>query len=68
MSESSLQSSPPPRVVLVDDHDLFRTGLRNLLSEQNGIQINVDLEVIGQPIPACFGLRGFGDNPSIAAM
>jgi DNA-binding NarL/FixJ family response regulator len=27
-----------PRVLLVDDHDLFRTGLRNLLEEQ-GIQV-----------------------------
>jgi DNA-binding NarL/FixJ family response regulator len=27
------------RVVLVDDHDLFRTGLRNLLEEQPGIQV-----------------------------
>jgi DNA-binding NarL/FixJ family response regulator len=26
-------------VVLVDDHDLFRTGLLNLLSEQDGVQI-----------------------------
>ena len=26
------------RVVIVDDHDLFRTGLRNLLSEQ-GVQV-----------------------------
>ena len=25
------------RVVLVDDHDLFRTGLRNLLEEQDGM-------------------------------
>jgi DNA-binding NarL/FixJ family response regulator len=24
----------PPRVLVVDDHDLFRTGLRNLLEEQ----------------------------------
>jgi DNA-binding NarL/FixJ family response regulator len=39
MSESSQQPSPPPRVVLVDDHDLFRTGLRNLLSEQDDVQI-----------------------------
>src|SRR5206468_5993872 len=30
--------SPDPRVLLVDDHDLFRTGLRNLLEEQ-GVQI-----------------------------
>src|SRR3954454_21991654 len=28
----------PVRVLLVDDHDLFRTGLRNLLEEQ-GVQI-----------------------------
>jgi DNA-binding NarL/FixJ family response regulator len=28
----------PTRVLLVDDHDLFRTGLRNLLEEQ-GVEI-----------------------------
>jgi len=39
-----LQSAPEhpqsesPRVLIVDDHDLFRTGLRNLLEEQ-GVQI-----------------------------
>jgi DNA-binding NarL/FixJ family response regulator len=27
------------RVVLVDDHDLFRTGLRNLLEEQEGMHV-----------------------------
>jgi DNA-binding NarL/FixJ family response regulator len=27
------------RVLLVDDHDLFRTGLRNLLDEQGGIHV-----------------------------
>ncbi len=27
------------RVLLVDDHDLFRTGLRNLLEEHGGVQI-----------------------------
>ena len=30
--------TPDVRVLLVDDHDLFRTGLRNLLEEQ-GVQI-----------------------------
>jgi DNA-binding NarL/FixJ family response regulator len=30
-----------PRVLLVDDHDLFRTGLRNLLDDQ-------DVEVVGE--------------------
>jgi DNA-binding NarL/FixJ family response regulator len=28
-----------PRVLLVDDHDLFRTGLRNLLEDEGGIQV-----------------------------
>src|SRR6478752_3049568 len=27
------------RVVLVDDHDLFRTGLRNLLEEHGGVNV-----------------------------
>ena len=27
------------RVLLVDDHDLFRTGLRNLLEEQEGLHV-----------------------------
>jgi DNA-binding NarL/FixJ family response regulator len=32
------EQTQEPRVLLVDDHDLFRTGLRNLLEEQ-GVQI-----------------------------
>jgi DNA-binding NarL/FixJ family response regulator len=28
-----------PRVLLVDDHDLFRTGLRNLLEDEGGVQV-----------------------------
>ena len=39
------EAKTPPalqtRVVLVDDHDLFRTGLRNLLEEQ-------DVQVVGE--------------------
>jgi DNA-binding NarL/FixJ family response regulator len=42
VTESAQQESPPEldavRVLLVDDHDLFRTGLRTLLEEQ-GVQI-----------------------------
>ena len=39
MSETVDMSEPEialaePRVILVDDHDLFRTGLRNLLSDE----------------------------------
>src|ERR1700704_6094230 len=36
LSEQALETSP--RVLLVDDHDLFRTGLRTLLEEQ-GVDI-----------------------------
>ena len=40
MSENAQTSSEPisARVLLVDDHDLFRTGLRNLL-EERGVQV-----------------------------
>jgi DNA-binding NarL/FixJ family response regulator len=31
--------SDPLRVVLVDDHDLFRSGLRELLAEHGGIEV-----------------------------
>jgi DNA-binding NarL/FixJ family response regulator len=34
LSEDHNTHEPSPRVLLVDDHDLFRTGLRNLLEEQ----------------------------------
>src|SRR6478609_4287513 len=39
MSQASETSHDEPRVLLVDDHDLFRTGLRNLLQEEGGVQI-----------------------------
>src|SRR3954462_2555264 len=35
------RQTEPLRVLLVDDHDLFRTGLRNLLEEQK-------LEIVGE--------------------
>ncbi len=42
MSETAEPASAAPkdslRVLLVDDHDLFRTGLRNLLEEQ-GVRV-----------------------------
>src|SRR3954454_6264055 len=34
-----LETREAPRILLVDDHDLFRTGLRNLLEEEGGVQI-----------------------------
>ncbi len=33
------QTRDEPRILLVDDHDLFRTGLRNLLEQEGGVQI-----------------------------
>jgi DNA-binding NarL/FixJ family response regulator len=35
---TNVEAGASPRVLLVDDHDLFRTGLRNLLEEQ-GVQV-----------------------------
>ena len=37
-TDEPVEEEAPLRVLLVDDHDLFRTGLRNLLEEQ-GIEI-----------------------------
>jgi DNA-binding NarL/FixJ family response regulator len=39
MTEVAQSTRDEPRVILVDDHDLFRTGLRNLLEEEGGVQI-----------------------------
>jgi DNA-binding NarL/FixJ family response regulator len=33
------RTSDALRVLIVDDHDLFRSGLRNLLEEESGVQI-----------------------------
>ena len=41
LSEPENTPTDDPRVLLVDDHDLFRTGLRNLLEEQ-------DVQVVGE--------------------
>ena len=40
----------PPRVLLVDDHDLFRTGLANLLEEQG-------VDVVGEATTGSEALR-----------
>jgi DNA-binding NarL/FixJ family response regulator len=45
-----ITATSAPRVLLVDDHDLFRTGLRNLLEEQ-GVQ------VVGEAENGTDGLR-----------
>jgi DNA-binding NarL/FixJ family response regulator len=39
MIDPASQTQDELRVLLVDDHDLFRTGLRNLLADQDGIGV-----------------------------
>jgi DNA-binding NarL/FixJ family response regulator len=39
MSDALVETQEDVRVLLVDDHDLFRTGLRNLLEEQDALQV-----------------------------
>jgi DNA-binding NarL/FixJ family response regulator len=39
MSNALIETQEELRVLLVDDHDLFRTGLRNLLEEQDALQV-----------------------------
>ena len=39
MSQATETRQDDPRVLLVDDHDLFRTGLRNLLEDEGGVQV-----------------------------
>ena len=39
MSDAFATAQDEVRVVLVDDHDLFRTGLRNLLEEHGGVHV-----------------------------
>ena len=41
-----------PRVVVVDDHDLFRTGLMNLLTEQ-GIHVIGEAARATRPCGSC---------------
>ena len=54
--------APPIRVVLVDDHDLFRTGLRNLLEEQG-------VDVVGEAANGQTALRLVGDlAPDVVIM
>ncbi|HEY7537226.1 MAG TPA: response regulator transcription factor [Gaiellaceae bacterium] len=51
MSQAPETTQPPlPRVLLVDDHDLFRTGLRTLLEEQG-------VEVVGEAETGSEALR-----------
>jgi DNA-binding NarL/FixJ family response regulator len=50
------------RVVLVDDHDLFRTGLRNLLGEQG-------VAIVGEAATGAEAVRLVGDlTPDVVVM
>ena len=50
LEETEERTRAPLRVLVVDDHDLFRTGLRNLLEEQG-------VEVVGEASDGSQALR-----------
>jgi DNA-binding NarL/FixJ family response regulator len=57
------ESASAPRVLLVDDHDLFRTGLRNLLEEQG------DVLIVGECDNGTDALRGVRElAPDVVVM
>ncbi|MDQ3678474.1 MAG: response regulator transcription factor [Actinomycetota bacterium] len=53
----STPAQAPIRVMVVDDHDLFRTGLRRLLSEQDGLEIVADARRGDEAVPRAAELR-----------
>ena len=62
MSQSAEPTSAP-RVLLVDDHDLFRTGLRTLLEEQG------DVHIVGECDNGTDALRGVRElAPDVVVM
>jgi two-component system, NarL family, response regulator LiaR len=57
------QNGTPIRVLVVDDHDLFRAGLASLLSEQDGI------EIVAQASGGRMGVRLAGElQPDVVLM
>ena len=61
-TEEETQSTETLRVLLVDDHDLFRTGLRNLLEEKG-------LEIIGEAATGAEAVAQVGDlSPDVVVM
>jgi DNA-binding NarL/FixJ family response regulator len=60
---SADRNDTPIRVLVVDDHDLFRTGLASLLTEQTGI------EVVAQASGGRMGVRHAGElQPDVVLM
>ncbi len=62
LKETAERIQAPLRVLVVDDHDLFRTGLRNLLEEQG-------VEVVGEASDGSQALRMTRDlAPDVVVM
>ncbi len=60
--ESTAAQEAIPRVLLVDDHDLFRTGLRNLLEEEG-------VDVVGEAAAGDEALRHVRElQPDVVVM
>jgi DNA-binding NarL/FixJ family response regulator len=61
-TEEETRSSDTLRVLLVDDQDLFRTGLRNLLEEQG-------VEIVGEAATGAEAVAQVGDlSPDVVVM
>ncbi|MDX6480861.1 MAG: hypothetical protein QOG85_1371 [Gaiellaceae bacterium] len=61
-TEDKTKPSETLRVLLVDDHDLFRTGLRNLLEEQG-------LDIVGEAATGSEAVAHVGDlSPDVVVM
>ena len=61
-TEDETRMSETLRVLLVDDHDLFRTGLRNLLEEQG-------LDIIGEAATGSEAVAHVGElSPDVVVM
>ena len=61
-TQEETRSSETLRVLLVDDHDLFRTGLRNLLEEEG-------LEIVGEAATGAEAIAHVGEtSPDVVVM
>src|ERR1700760_4466094 len=50
-----MSSSSPTRILLVDDHTLFRESLRALLEEEEGYRVVAEVATVAEAIKFCRG-------------
>jgi DNA-binding NarL/FixJ family response regulator len=54
-----MSSSSPTRILLVDDHTLFRESLRRLLEEETAYQVVAEVATVADAIELCRSSVGF---------